>query len=604
MFRQTTSMKYVLGTCLAVALSAASVFAGPAASSLADAAMNGNTQAVKALLAQKVNVNAAQTDGTTALHWAVRADDMDTTDLLIRAGANVSAANHDGATPLLLATINGDPNMIEKLIKAGADPNLPITKDGDTALMMSARTGKVDAVKALLEHGAKVNAVENWGGTTALMWAASEGHPDVAKLLIDAGADVNARSKFVGADHGRGFEGTTPSEAKPGQAAEEFAGGLMTPLMFAAREGDIETAKLLIAAKAEVNAADGDGKDALGLAIFNGNYDLASYLIDSHADVNHADAQRFTPLFWAVDHRNNDTPPNLPWMQTEDPLPLIQKMLDNGANPNALVNNTPRSRMREGSPRIVHATAIMRAAFAGDLTLVKLLLAHGADPHIVSSDNETTLMAACGTGFIAGYHKTRPPAERLEVVKLLVGLGEDVNAADNYGITPLMVAGNFGDVPIIQFLVDKGADLGAYDLGKKNDGAFGASVEPLMPVDYAIGVGTFLPNNAVHINEDAMKLMTKMMADRGIKHTTSECTLRGFTCSTANVDPKTATPAEIQHMRKIQIGYQVDGVTGGLAVKDKDKDDKTKDQAKPAAAPAGAPAAAPATGQSQDKPKQ
>jgi hypothetical protein len=212
-------------------------------------------------------------------------------------------------------------------------------------------------------------------------------------------------------------------------------------------------------------------------------------------------------------------------------------------------------------------------------------------------------MAACGTGFIAGYHKTHPPAERLEVVKLLIGLGEDVNAADNYGITPLMVAANFGDVPIIQYLIDKGADLGAYDLGKKNDGAFGASVEPLMPVDYAIGVGTFLPNNAVHINEDAMNLMTKLMDERGIKHTTSECTLRGFTCATANVDPKTATPAEIQRMRKVQIGYKVDGVTGGLAVKDK--------AAAPAAAPAPPTGATPAAGAApaaalaaQDKPKQ
>src|SRR5207244_5221677 len=152
------------------------------------------------------------------------------------------------------------------------------------------------------------------------------------------------------------------------------------------------------------------------------------------------------------------------------------------------------------------------------------------------------------------------------------GVGADVNDADDYGITPLMVAANLGATKIIQYLVDAGADLAAYDLGKKNDGAFGASVEPLMPVDYAIGVGTFVPNNAVIIHEDAVKLMTKVMQERGIKHTTSECTLRGFTCSSANVDPKTATPAEIAKMRKIQTGNQVDGITGGLAVKDQDKE--------------------------------
>jgi ankyrin repeat protein len=544
---------------------------GAAASDVADAAMKGNREAVRSLLQQKADVNARQMDGTTALHWAVRADDLETAALLIRAGANVSAANRDGATPLLLASVNGNAAMIETLIKAGADPNAPLTKYGDTALMMAARTGKIDAIKVLLDRGAQVNAKETWGDTTALMWAVSERHPDAVKTLMEYGADVNARSNFVPSTTGRGFEGTTPVAPQPGQAAEEHASGLLTPLMFAAREGDLESARLFVAAGADVNAIGGDGKDVLGLAIFNGNYELASFLIDNHAQVNHADAQRFTPLFWAVDRRNMETAPNFPWVVTADPLPLIKKLLDAGANPNAIVNNTPRARMRDGSPRIVFATALMRAAFAGDVELVKLLLAHGADPHIVSKDNETTLMAACGTGFINGYQKGRTAAERLEVVKLLVQLGEDVNAADNYGITPLMVAANLGELPIVEYLMDQGADLAAHDLGKKNDGAFGSSIEPLMPVDYAIGVGTFVPNNAVIMHEDVVKAMMQRMKEKGIKHITSECTLRGFTCSVANVDPKTATPAEIVKIRKIQTGYQVDGITGGLAVKDQDK---------------------------------
>jgi hypothetical protein len=236
--------------------------------------------------------------------------------------------------------------------------------------------------------------------------------------------------------------------------------------------------------------------------------------------------------------------------------------------------------MREGAPRIVFATALMRAAFAGDIELVKLLLSHGADPHIMSADQETPLMAACGTGFINGYHRTKPPADRLEVVKLLLSLGEDINAADSYGITPIMVAANLGEPTIVQYLIDRGADLGAHDLGKKNDGAFGSSVEPLMALDYAIGVGTFVPNNAVVIHHEAIKVITDAMKQRGIVHTTSECTLRGFTCSLANVDPKTATPAEIAKIRKIQIGYQVDGLTGGLAVKDAAKDKNGKEKEK------------------------
>ena len=558
---------------LLLALVSTSAFA---ASDVADAAMHGDKARVRALLGQRADVNSPQIDGTTALHWAVRANDLELTEVLIRAGARALAANHEGATPLLLAAINGNAAIIERLIAAGADPKAPLTKSGDTALMLASRTGKLDAVQILLDHGAEVNAKETWGGTTALMWAVSERHTDVAKLLIARGADVNAKSNFVPSASGRGFEGTAPVAPKPKQAIEEFASGWLTPLMFAAREDDVAAARLLIDSGADINAVCADGKDALSLAFFNGSYNVAALLIDRHANVNQADAQRFTPLFWAVDRRNMETAPNFPFMVTTDPLPLIKKMLDAGANPNAVVNSTPRAHMREGSPRIVFATALMRAAFAGDVELVKLLLAHGADPHIISSDRETTLMAACGTGFINGYHRQRPSAERLAVVKLLVDLGEDVNAADSYGITPLMVAANMGDINIVQYLIDKGADLAAHDLGKKNDGAFGSSVEPLMPIDYAIGVGTFVPNNAVIMHADVVKLMSDVMKQRGIKHTTSECTLRGFTCALANVDPKTATPAEIAKIRKIQTGYQVDGITGGLSVKDKNPDKKPK----------------------------
>ncbi len=557
-------MRPMIGWCVVLLLAASQALA--ATSAVADAAMKRDADAVRALVQRKADVNAPQVDGTTALHWAVRLDDVAIADVLIRAGANVSAANRLGVRPLQLAAMNGNAAMLDKLIKAGADANAPLTPSGDTALMMAARTGKTDALTVLLESGAKVNEKEKWGGTTALMWAVSERHPAAARLLIDNGADVKARSNFVPAANGRGFEGRTPV-SDPAERVEEFASGLLTPLMLAAREGDIESGRLLLGAGADVNAIAGDGKDALGLAIFNGNYDFASFLIDSKSKVNQADTQRFTPLFWAVDRRNMETAPNFPWMVTADPLPLIRKLLDAGADPNAIVNNTPRARMRAGSPRIVFATALMRAAFSGDLELTKLLLEYKADPKVISSDGETMIAAAAGLGFIQGYSKGRTAAERLEVVKLFVQLGADVNQADDYGITPLMVAGNMGDTKVIQYLVDAGADLAAYDLGKKNDGAFGASVEPLMPVDYAIGVGTFVPNNAVIIHEEAVALMFRMMKERGIRHSTSECTLRGFTCAEVNVDPKYATPAEIARMRALAIGYQVEGITGGLEAK-------------------------------------
>ena len=373
-------MPRVLGCCALVLFTAAA--AAAAGSEVADAAMKRNTGAVRTLIQQKANVNAPQVDGTTALHWAVRLDEAELADMLIRAGANVSATNRDGVRPVQLAAMNGNAIMLDKLIKAGADPNQPLTQYGDTALMMAARTGKTDALKVLLEAGGKVNEREKWGGTTALMWAVSERHPEAVKLLIEQGADVKARSNFVPAANGRGFEGRTPVADNSDRKVEEFASGWLTPLMLAAREDDMESARLLVAAGADVNAVAGDGKNALSLAIFNGNYDLASYLVDNKADVNNTDTQRFTPLFWAVDRRNMETAPNFPWMVTQDPLPLIKKLLDAGANPNALVNNTPRARMRAGSPRIVFATALMRAAFSGDLELAKLLLSYRADPKV------------------------------------------------------------------------------------------------------------------------------------------------------------------------------------------------------------------------------
>jgi uncharacterized protein len=548
--------------CL-VLLAALNVYAAD----VADAAMRGDREAIRAAIARKADVNAPQVDGTTALHWAAERDDVAMADVLIKAGARAAARTREGITPLQLAAVNGSASMIDRLLKAGADANTPLTTAGDTALMMAARTGKTDALRVLVEAGSNVNAKESWGGTTALMWAVSEGHPEAAKLLIDAGADVNARSNYVAAANGRGFEGRTPLANRTDGKPEEFASGWLTPLMLAAREGNVDLARLLVSARADIDAVTGDGKTALALAIFNGNYELASYLVDSKADVNKADAQRFTPLFWAVDRRNMETAPNFPWMVTADPMPLVRNLLDAGANPNAAVNNTPRARMREGSPRIVFATALMRAAFAADLELVKLLLDRGADPRMISKDGETMVSAAAGLAFIHGYHRGKSPEERLQVVRLFVELGNDVNQADDYGITPLMAAANYGNVAIIQYLIDAGADLSAHDLGKKNDGQFGSSVEPLMPIDYAIGVGTFVPNNAVIIHEDAVALMARVMKERGITHTTSECTLRGFTCAQARVDPKVASPAEIMRARKLAIGHQIEGVTGGLEAK-------------------------------------
>ncbi len=553
--------------CLVWACTLAGLAAGAGASEVADAAMAGDRAAVRRLLQQGADVNAPQIDGTTALHWTVRADDHETAALLIRAGAALSTANRAGSTPMRLATLNGSASMIERLLDAGVDPNAELSPDGDTALMMAARTGRPDAIRVLLARGAEVDRAETWGGTTALMWAVAEHHAEAVELLIAHGADVDARSRIYPVADAAGSEGPEPEDADPDAAPVGYSNGGFTPLLFAAREGDLASARLLIAGGADVDAVASDGKPPVSMAIYNGNYALASLLLDSGSRVDHPDAEGFTPLFWAVDRRNMEWNPGFPWTVTADPLPLIRKLLDAGADPNRFVDKTPRSRRNfGGSPRIQFATTLMRAAYSADLELVQLLLDYGADPDIRSSANETPLLAAAGHGWIDGYSQGKSFTERLEVVRLILDLGADVNWADDAGITPLMVAANMGDVAIIQYLVDRGADLGAHDLGKKNDGAFGGSIEPLMPIDYAVGVGTFRPNNAIVVMEEAAELMTRLMEERGIVHTTSECTLRAFTCG--DVDPMAASPAEIERLRAIQIGHRVDGIAGGLAVED------------------------------------
>src|SRR5256712_9399055 len=275
-----------------------------ASADLADAVMKGNRAAVRSLLQKKADVNAAQSDGATALHWAARLDDLETADLLIHSGANVSAVTRGGATPLELAAVNGSAAMIEKLIQAGADVNARLTKYGDTALMMAARTGKPDAVKVLLDNGAQINSAETWGGTTALMWAVSESHPDAVKLLIDRGANVNARSKIVPSEGRRG--GSTanssvtslPRDPQPGEKPKKDYYGGFTPLHFAVRQGDMESTRLLVAAGAGGDASTAHGKGAFGLAIFNGHYQNSSFFIAKKTNPKHADAQGFTPLFW------------------------------------------------------------------------------------------------------------------------------------------------------------------------------------------------------------------------------------------------------------------------------------------------------------------
>lgn len=424
--------------------------------SLVDAVKNQDSESVHALLKQHVDVNAPEADGTTALHWAAHWGDLDTVDALLKAGANVSALNRYGATPLSEAVRIGNAALIEKLVQAGADPNTLVTAQAETVLMKASRDGNADAVKVLLEHGAEVNAKENFRGQTAVMWAAAEGHADIVKMLASHGADLNLRSYD---------RDTTMPKMEAGTPSAPIARGGLTALLFAARQGQMDTAKALLDAKAEINAVDSDGNSALVLAILNSHYDLTQMLISRGADVNIAAKNGRTAMYSAVEMHDVDWSPRPARKETDQTtsMDIIKALLDHKANVNAqLTAPAPIQKLAQDmGDRSMGAgtTPFTRAARSADLELMHLLLDHGADAKLVGKDNQTALMVAAGVGW--NDHIRGTEEEALEAVKLCASLGVDVNAATDKGETALHGAAHRGADSIAKFLIDKGANVKA-----------------------------------------------------------------------------------------------------------------------------------------------
>jgi ankyrin repeat protein len=441
---------------------------------LTDAVMRADREAVRTLLQQKIDVNAGQPDGTTALHWAVRRDDVELAQMLIRAGARVDAATRYGVTPLYLASLNGNAAAIDALLRGGADPNTA-TPGGETALMTAARTGKVEAVSLLLGKGAAVNAKESVRGQTALMWAVLENHPAVASLLLAKGADINAQTVVSVPDGTTGAPQATSGDIGahgPGiyrsRAVPSPSGG-MSPLLFAAREGNLAMARLLVDAGAEVNRPAANGTAPIVVAITNNHIELAMFLLDKGADLDAADPfYKRTPLYAAVEMRNpdytRDTPP--PAADARDPMELIKTLLARGANPNARANTTPFRRFYQVSANWANfdgQTPFLRAALSGDVTLMRLLLEHGADPNLGTNDGATPLMAAAGINWVVAQTYSRSDQEYLDAARLCLERGNDVNAANSQGFTAMHGAANRGFDAMIRLLAEHGAKVDVKD---------------------------------------------------------------------------------------------------------------------------------------------
>ncbi|HEY7337913.1 MAG TPA: ankyrin repeat domain-containing protein [Bryobacteraceae bacterium] len=494
--------------CLAAITSVAGLGAEP--SPVADAAMRHDAAAVGALLAQKADVNAPQTDGATALMWAVRANDAELVDLLLAAGANVKAANREGATALYEASENGNAGILEKLLRAGADVNGAFLSTGETALMEAARAGLVEALRVLLDRGADVNARESLRGTSALMWAAAEGHPGAVQILIEYGADVDAQSRQQKA----AAYGTAGPGAK---IPENLQSGGLTPLIFAVREGSFECVKALVDAKAGVNRTSGDGSSPLLVAVLNGRYDIAKYLIEKGANVSQANQKGWTPLYLAIKHRTNETgtvpvPPN-----ADQALDFIKLILPLGAEVNTRLAYETEVHVashvfwlkEEG------ATPFFRAAYGGDVEAMKLLLAYGADPQIPTKDRTTALMALAGVGFTLGIVHHRSHQEDMDGLNLLLQLGADVNAANDQGMTSLMGAAQRGANEEIRVLVEHGAKLDARDKGTYcGDARRTCSGPGMLPLNFAKGVAVTV--EAPVYRPETVALIKQLMTERGI----------------------------------------------------------------------------------------
>lgn len=432
---------------LAVWLVAGVVSAAQSDRSVVEAAKAQDHGGVQALVAADADVNVAQPDGATALHWAAYWNAGETAALLISAGAELDVVNDYGITPLSLACDNGAIGMVTRLLEAGADPSVARTT-GETPLMTCARTGSRDAVRALLDRGADPNAVESWYGQTALMWASGEGHTEIVSDLLSHGADVQVRSEA-------GF----------------------TALLIAARKDSPELVRLLVAAGADVNQAALDGVTPLLVATVRGHVALAIALLEAGADPN-ADGAGYTPLHWASGSWHTELTGRLQGVETERDeewqslnavgagrVTLIESLLAHGADPHARLAKTPpqygfaSSRFRVS---LIGATPFLLAAMDSNVGVMQALAEAGADARVGTEEDTTPLMVAAGLG--------RVPAETwvlerdsIRAVQSVLDMGADVNRVNGRGRTALHGAAHIRSDTIVQLLTDHGAMVNVHD---------------------------------------------------------------------------------------------------------------------------------------------
>jgi ankyrin repeat protein len=503
--RRTLLLPVLLGAVVALAS-----FGGAAASSTAliDAVRGGNVEQVRTLLEQRVDVNAALADGTSALHWAAHANFDEVARLLLAAGANANATNRYGVTPLTLAATSGNAALAAALLEAGADPNVTVG-EGETILMTAAHTGSVEIIKALVTNGADVNEAEEWQGQTALTFAAAQNQADAVEVLVELGADVDARSKRLEFPE---FVFQTAGMIYAVQPVGDW-----TPLMYAARDGAIDAVRALADSGADLNLVDPNGTTALTLAILNGHFDTAVALLEKGADPNVADKSGMTSLYAAVDMHTIQTVWGRPMPLLEDetgPVEMVEALLAHGADPDAQLKRPiiGRHTRNTGDPSLSDGTtALARAAKSGDTKLMKLLLEAGANPHVAQADLTTVAMIAASGGgqrVYPGSASVSVPAteeDSLAALKLMVEAGVDLDAFNVDGDTAMHRAAARGADSIVTYLAEREVRLDTLNR------------EGRTPLEVALGLGRAGRGGAPPpVHESTADLLRGLMQARGL----------------------------------------------------------------------------------------
>jgi ankyrin repeat protein len=442
---------FITASCVALLLGVGAAGQAQSGARLAVAMKNQDAAAVRTLLAQKVDVNAPNVDGTTALQWAAHWNDLDTVKALIAAGAKPNIASRYGVTPLHEAAAIGSAPIVNALLRAGASVDASYG-EGETPLMLAARSGNLEAVKLLVEAGANVNAAERFRGQTALMLAAVENHASIVQALVDAGAQVNTRTaEYTFQDLTGGAGGIIHDRPQGG----------LTALILAARQGSSDAAASLIAGGADLNASEPQyGFTALQTAIFNGHYALARQLLEKGADPNDGSLYIVMEMRNLATYSNRPNPSDVSLGVSH--LDVAKLLLDKKADPNAPYVKTIPPRQAQGNINVpAGATPLYRAVRAVDLAAVQLLVERGANPSVAIKDGSTPMMAAAGLGAPRGGDEEVTEAgdrnDPIDVMKVLIAAGANVNAANEAGMTPLHYAAARGSDRIVEFLAGQGA---------------------------------------------------------------------------------------------------------------------------------------------------